>query len=461
MSDTKNIFSGFKSLSKEQWKVLVHKDLSEADFEENLVWKTYEDFDVQPYYAREDISEPALTSQSKEHAWITYQEIVVIDADQANREAHLALSLDVRGLVFNMAAPAEIPRLLKGIDPEKVKISFSGREAFKTTLDYLDYLAAEKISPGKVSGFCDHDVLGKWITSDTTLTFEGLSELVRKTTDAPNFRVLHIHSGDFVNAGANFTQELAFTINKVVEYIDQLTESGMGVQEVVGNISFEIAITSDFFFEIAKHHAVRKLFASILKAYNVEDLRIPILSSSSLWSKSRYDQHVNMIRNTSEALSAVLGGCDSLLIKRHDLLNEEASGFSQRIAANISNLLREESYIDKIDNPVTGSYYIEWLADQLVQASLDLFKKTEEKGGLIVCIRSGSIQQQIKKVRNQKELDLNEGKFTMIGTNKYRIEDEEIIKPNGNDEKIGSDGRQLLQPTCLGDLMKSKAEAEL
>ena len=300
--------------------------------------------------------------------------------------------------------------------------------------------------------------MGKWITSDADLNVHELVDLIKKTESATSFKVIHIHSGDFINAGSNFTQELAFTMNKMVEYIDQLTESKLNVKQVIENLSLEMAITSDFFFEVAKIHAVKSLYPSILTAYGVEGIEIPVMASSSLWSKSRYDKHVNMIRNTSEAMSAVLGGCDRLLIRRHDMINDEPSEFSQRIAANISNLLREESYLEKIDNPVSGSYYVEWLTSQLIQSSLDLFKKTEKNGGLVVGIKSGTIQQEIKTIKRQKELDLLEGRFTMIGTNKYRIESENVLEPSRPKNKA-ADGRELLSPQCLGELYRGEKTA--
>ncbi len=450
MSDPKQIFSEFEPLTKEAWKSIAIADLKGADFEEQLLWKTYEDFTVEPYFAKEDIGLSSVVSTRK-NPWKAYQEIVVDDFDQANKEAHLALSYDIGGILFRVNERVIIPNLLNGIDPQKVEISFSGNEAVQATHDYFDYLGKQKIPPNTVSGFCDNDVLGQWITSDASLHFGQIIDLVKATEKAPNFRAIHIHSGDFVNAGSNFTQELAFTMNKMVEYLDHFTEAGLSAQKVAENISLGMAITNDFFFEIAKTHSVRNLYESILKPYGVERSGIPIMASSSIWSKSRYDQHVNMIRNTSEAMAAILGGCERLLIRRHDILNDESSAFSQRIAANVSNILREESFFDKIDNPVNGSYYVEWLANLLVMKSLDLFKETEKKGGLISELKSGSIQKQIRVVKERKEKDLNKGKFTMIGTNKYRIESEVIPESKKLNNK-STDGRELLIPQSLGDL---------
>ncbi|MEQ8339377.1 MAG: methylmalonyl-CoA mutase family protein [Cyclobacteriaceae bacterium] len=452
MNDTSNIFSGFKPLAKAEWRSNVLADLKSGDFDEQLVWNTYEDFSVQPYYAREDLKSPSLVDAPRDRTWISYQEIYVNDVVQANKEAHVALSLDVGGILFSVDKQVHISQLLKGIDLEKVEVSFSGREAIQVTRDYFDYLSNQNISPDKISGYCDHDILSKWITSGSELIYKGLEDLVKLTSKAPGFSVIHIHSGDFVNAGSNFTQELAFTMNKMVEYIDQLTEAGLTVKEVVSNISLEMATTGDFFFEIAKFQAVKNLYQSILKAYGIEEEKIPVMASGSLWSKSRYEMHVNMIRNTSEAMSAILGGCDALLVKPHDRIGRQTTAFSERIAANISNLFREESYLDKIENPASGSYYLESLTGLLIHHALDLFKQTEKDGGLVAGITSGVIQKNINEVREKKVRDLLEERFIMIGTNKYRMEGETIDVPKSSVEMQILDGRQLLNPVSLGDL---------
>ncbi len=451
MSESKKLFATFDPLSKEGWKAIVLDDLRGEDFEDRLVWKTYENFSVQPYYTKEDIESHPSLDLKRTKGWTTYQEIMVEAVEQANKEAKTALSFGVEGLLFRIDNRVNIEHLLKGIDVREIAISFSGKAAIQSTRDYFRQLSAQNISLKEVSGFCDHDILGQWITSDTLLEFEELVDLVKITVGASNFRSIHIHSGDFVNSGSNFTQELAFTSNKVVEYIDQLTEAGLSLEEVLENIHLDMAITGDFFFEVAKQHAMRYLMGSILEAYGKKDVAIPIMASSSLWSKSRYDHHVNMIRNTTEAMSAILGGCDALLIRPHDRLKESPSLFSQRIASHISNLLKEESYFDKVDNPVSGSYYVAYLTHQLIRESLELFKQTEVDGGLISGIQSGRIQDQIDLVRSQKVQDLIDKKFVMVGANKYRVAGEEYKKASGFGKEEGQDGRKLLKPTSLSE----------
>ncbi len=458
MKDTDNLFEEFKPLSKEQWKAIAIADLKGGDFEDTLVWKTHEGFDVQPYYTKEDIRDLKLTETHGKRGWISYQEVRVEDEKSANQEAHKAQSFDVGGLLFRVDNQADIGRLLDGIDLSVTNISFAGEAALKVTHDYFGYLKKAGIDPKSISGYCDHDVLGLWITEDKPLDFEGLARLIELASSSPHFRVVNIHSGDFVNAGCNFTQELAFTLNKSVEYIDRLTALGVSLQEVVENLHFEMAITGDFFFEIAKLNAFRRLIPTILGAYEITGVDIPVLASSSLWSKSRHDYHVNMIRNTTEAMSAILGGADALLINAHNSLYESPTAFGQRIAANLSNLLREESYLDKVDNPVTGTYYVESITYHLAQRALDLFREIEKKGGLISSIKTGDIQKQIGSVRNKKEQELQEKRFVMIGTNRYAVPDESLKHAASVRRESASDGRELLFPRSLAEVWDLKEE---
>lgn len=457
MAET-NLFDEFDQLTKEQWKSIATKDLRGADFEEKLVWKTYEGFDVQPYYGKEDIKDINKTTPSGRAGWVAYQEIKVTDASQANGDALKAITYDIKGLLFEVEGSVNIKALLKSINPSEISIAFTGTGAVDAVKAFFDFIKEEGIDPKKITGYCDLDVFSQWSTVDGDLNFSILSELIRITDSAPVFRVLNIHSGDFINAGSNFTQELAFTLNKVVEYIDQLTELGNTPKEIVENLQVELAVTTDFFFEIAKQGVLRNLLAMILEAYDMKGVIVPVSTSSSIWSKSRHDHNVNLIRNTTEAMSAILGGADAILIKAHNSLYEDPTAFSQRVAANLSNLLREESYFDKVENPVTGTYYMEAIAEELSQRSFALFLQVEKQGGLMQSLSSGDIQQQIKQIRNKKEQDLLENTFIMVGTNKFTIEGEHLVGQANIYKEHAADGRELLAPRALADIQDTKEE---
>jgi methylmalonyl-CoA mutase len=198
-----------------------------------------------------------------------------------------------------------------------------------------------------------------------------------------------------------------------------------------------MAIAGDYFFEIAKLRTVRILLKGILKLYNCE-VPVTIFSSNSTWSKSLYDANVNMLRNTTEAMAAVLGGCDALLTYPHDYSYGQPSPFSQRVALNISNLLREESYFDKVVDPSGGSFYIEALTGSLAEHALQLFKELENNQGFIEAFRAGIIQQKIQAVRDKKEKEIALRRRVYVGTNKYPNPSERTtLKEAKTEEKQG------------------------
>jgi methylmalonyl-CoA mutase len=163
------------------------------------------------------------------------------------------------------------------------------------------------------------------------------------------------------------------------------------------------------------------------------DAPVAVLSSNSIWSKSFYDPNVNMLRNTTEAMSAILGGCDAILTYPHDSSYAEPSTFSQRIALHISNLLKEESYFDKVVDPAAGSYYIENLTANLTQHALSLFQEVERSGGFISAFTAGKIQEQIGTVRIKKEKGIATRKRIYVGTNKYPdLHEKATLKPINN-----------------------------
>ncbi len=464
--DTRDFFKEFSKVGSKDWKTKAIEDLKGEDFAKKLVWKTYEGFDVMPFYTREDINPLAENhtkafSDKTENSWINYQEIDEHEESEANRKAIHALAFDCHGLIFNLEGSVDFSILLKGINPAQTHISFKTHQPLKVIQRYFEYLQKHQIPLGDIAGFCDYDILGAWMTSDSSLEMNDLVEIIQLTREAPGFYGLNIHSGDFVNSGASFTQELAFTLCKLVDYVDLLTEAGLSKSEVIENIFLDISLTGDFFFEVAKLRALRVLLKGILSAYGLSSIEIPILGSNSIWSKSRYDYHVNMLRNTTEAMSAIIGGCDALLVQPHDKSYEKPSSFSHRIAVNISNLLKEESYFDKVVDPVAGSYYVEHLTKELSEKAHQLFESTEAEGGLIKLFKAGKIQEQIGVTRALKEKDLSTRKLVFVGTNKYPNIGEQMEVELKDKVVQSADGRELLAPqraTRLFDLLKNSTQ---
>lgn len=417
-----NLSELFPSVSKEAWKEKAISDLKGADFDRKLVWNTYDGFQVQPFYTKDDLPGGITygVSQGRQRSWINYAQMDVKDEKETNEQAKYFLQFDASGLLFKVDQGVDFGKLLSGIDLNTINISFKSDRPSKGLIeDYFTYCENEGFSMDSLNGFYEADVLESWITGGNEPEFDTLAAICQLTEKAKGFRGLSIQSHAFLNAGGNTTQEVGFLFSKLVEYVTKISEFDISVDKILANTHLHTAIGGDYFFELAKLRAVRLLIPEIYQCFGVNQPDPKILASSSLWSKSLFDPHVNMLRNTTEAMAAVLGGCDALLIQPHDSSYEDPTHFSHRIALNISNLLREESYFDKVHDASSGSYYIENLTANIAEKSLELFKETESKGGFIAAFKSGSIEAAIQSVKDKKEKDLATRKQVIVGTNKY------------------------------------------
>lgn len=448
MAQEENLFSAFEPLSRQKWINTATADLKGADFEKKLVWKTDEQIAVQPFYTEEDLQDIRLVHRKDtKPGWINYVAVDVKDISVANQFMLRMKDFGVTGFLLQINDHSAIPfnNLLKGIDPEKIEISFKLREPSPLLLQsYFDYLLAEGKSLSAIQGFVQADLLEEWSVKGTEPDFKQWAAQLKVTAAAPNFKGFMLSSHAFVNAGSSMVQELAFLLNKLTDSIELLQKEGIPKETFIAQLALHTAIGSNYFFEIAKLRALRKVLSEVLSCYDMPALHVPILSSNAGWSKSLYDPTVNMLRNTTEAMSAILGGCDAILINPHDSTYNTPDEFTHRIAANISNLLKEESYFDKVPDPAAGSYYVESITAQLATNVLELFKQTEAAGGYLQSFKNGLIQQQITTLKVKKEAAIASRKKVYVGTNKYVNPSEKIISNPQNEPTDSQNGFPLL-----------------
>ncbi len=202
----------------------------------------------------------------------------------------------------------------------------------------------------------------------------------------------------------------------------QLTERGLSINEIAPRLKFNFAVGSNYFLEIAKIRAARLLWAQIVHAYGPccdSKTKMYIHSTTSNWNKTIYDAHVNMLRTTTESMSSIIGGSDSLTVNPFNSVYEQSTDFSERIARNQQLLLKEESYLDKVVDPAAGSYYIENLTSSIAEETWKLFLKIQEKGGFLEAFKSGFIQNRIKETAQKRDMDIATRKEVILGTNQY------------------------------------------
>lgn len=443
MEDNK-LFSEFPPVSTEKWEEVINKDLKGADYEKKLVWRTIEGFNVKPYYRAEDLegleyldSNPGQTPYTRgkhtdNNVWEVRQDIRIQDPKEANRVALDAVERGATSLGIcakGIKTLDDMTTLFKGIYINAVSINFMCSEDYLQLLKlYVDFANQQGINPKELNGSCEFDPFryalkhGQFHRGEEG-DFQMAKELVTYAHEnLPNFRVLTIHGSLLHNAGSNIVQELGFSLAAANELVARLTDMGCKAHRVAKSIVLNVGIGSTYFMEMAKIRAARLLWSKIVEQYKPEcdcAYKLFIHATTSEWNQSVYDPYVNMLRSTTEAMSACIAGADSISVLPFDNAYKEADDFGYRIARNQQLLLKEESYLDKIADPAAGSYYIENLTDQIARGTWENFLKVEELGGFCKAIRQGFVQDEVEKTARQRDLDIATRKTTILGTNQY------------------------------------------
>jgi methylmalonyl-CoA mutase len=450
----KMLFSEFSPVSTAQWEEKIKTDLKGADYEKKLIWKSYEGISVRPYYRAEDLegleyllSPPGENpyvrgNKTEKNDWIIRQNIDTEDAAGANRIALDAISKGAGAIGFSareIASQEQMKQLLAGIDPGKTEINFISSRSYPSTLGlFIDELSARGIEGNTVKGSLNFDPIGYLLLHGNFYqtwedNIDETGSLIKTIREhVPGFHAVTVNGHLFHEAGATLVQELAFSLATANEYLYALTSKGFTPGSIAPLFRFSFGIGSSYFMEIAKLRAARLLWAALVEQYHPENpdaCRMFIHSTTSLWNKTIYDPYVNLLRTTTEGMAAAIGNTDSMTILPFDIPFREADDFSNRIARNQQLILKEESYLDKVADPAAGSYYIENLTDSIATHAWERFRAVEEKGGMIACIRSGFIQDEIMESCNKKDMDIAQRKLVILGTNQYANPLESMQEP--------------------------------
>ena len=445
------LFLDFKSSTAQDWKNQIVKDLKGADFEK-LIWHNANNnnFNVNPFYTSEDIQikNKSLFTNTD---WDVCEQITVTNEQQANARALKALEGGASGLSFYILKKIDTKVLLKGISLEHIYTQFF---ISNDALHVLDDLKNEygKINPhdGKLKCFINIDPIclfafyGEW-HADEVKDISILKQLVH----------IPVNVSLYQETGANTITELACGLAHTNEYCNYLADQKALKDK---SLHFTFSIGSDFFTEIAKLRAFRKLVALLQEQYQT-NFNVHIHAQTSQQNKSNLDAYTNMLRSTTEGMSAVIGGCDSLCVLPYNETFGDASEFSSRISRNQQFVFKEESYLNKVADMAAGSYYIETLTDEIAAKAWEEFKHIESKGGFIACLKSNYIQDTIKQQADALIQQFKEEKVVLVGVNKFKNpKEQEDTRSKKQDGKSKSAIITPIKPICLSDyLVKENA----
>jgi methylmalonyl-CoA mutase len=463
-----NIGKDFEAPSYEEWKEKVIADLKGAPFEKKLITKTYERIELQPIYTKKDIESLPQTESKPGYSnlirgtkasgylgksWDVCQELPYGDANEFNEalkadlergQTAINITLDSAsqmGLDADYAEENQVgdcglsvsglnsfARALKDIDIKKYPLYIqSGFSSNPMLMILTAYAKQNNIDLKDISGSVEADPVGYLVSVGklpTTLkfTFNKMKIASEWTLEnAPLIKTIGISGIPYNSAGASSVQELAYVMSTAVQYIEELVERGLKIDQIAKSIRLTFAIGPNYFMEIAKLRAARVLWSNIIDAYGGSDesKKVAVHGRTSIYNQTIYDPYVNMLRTTTEAFSAVIGGIDSLHTNTFNETFTIPNTFARRIARNTQIILNEESHLGELIDPAGGSFYVEKLTDEVAKNAWKEFQKIDELGGMIEALKANYPQEEIDKVVGLRNKDIRKRKNSIVGTNNY------------------------------------------
>ncbi len=420
-------FYGFPSSSKEDWIQKVNKDLRGKSFEDTLHSKLWGEIEIEPMYfdsginARQTFHSQSSIPGTNPREWNNLVAVSVDDAKESNERILNLLNSGADGIILEVANNCNLSQVLTDVLPEYIKLYFfpkgdlsSFQDSLKTYVDGLEDAnrqlnggilwspTTEAIKEGKANPYWD-------VANSYIKTFGSLD----------NFYPLTIDMGLYAEAGANGIQELTFGLSELIENVDYLTKAGNDLEFVLKNIQYMVSSGSEFFGHIAKIKALRSLCSDLALTYGIKlnGENINLIAYSSDFTKTVLDPYSNLIRQTYEGMSAIIGGCNSLWIKPME--GNKGGELFDRMALNVSTVLKDESHLDKVMDPSSGSSYLDKLQECIIDVVKNRLTDLEESGGWLQNFKDGKIQFEVRHERNKSQNAVLASEVSKIGANKY------------------------------------------
>lgn len=445
MANREKLFAEFPQISTEDWEAAIAVDLKGADYERKLVWRTNEGFSVRPYYRAENLEGikglgtqagefPYIRGVKADNNWLTHQTIEVNCPAQANALALRMIASGADSIGFCIQAEEfsaeDLKVLLAGISLEKTEVVFSGKHVACVAEKVLTFVCANGVAKDAVRLCFEIDPIvshlsknGQWCDKCSgEKCFEKIATLVKSAKEYKHVRFVNVAGYLFADSGSTIVEELAFSLSAAHEYIVRLVNAGLTVDEAAKTIRFTFAITSTYFMEIAKFRAARMLWANIVNAYEPKcpcSQKMFAHARTSAWNQTVYDPYVNMLRGTTEAMSAAIAGVHSLEVLPFDHAYECPTEFSYRIARNESLLLKHEAHFDQVVDPAGGSYYVENLTQSIANEAWKLFLELEDKGGYVEAFQAGVVVQKVTASAAAKDKAVSTRRQSILGANQF------------------------------------------
>jgi methylmalonyl-CoA mutase len=346
----------------------------------------------------------------------------------AGTDPDLAKVGEVGACGLSIADVKDVGRAFKDVQADAISIHLrTGATGLPLGALYFAWLEEAGFDPKACQGSFSMDPLAVWAASGKLpLPAEALYDEMAAlagycAAKAPKMRALGVTTLPYHQAGASAMEELGIGLATGAAYLRALLKRGFSINDAAKQIRFSFAIGPNFFLEIAKFRAARMLWAQIVEAFggDAEAQKIQVHARTGLRNKSRHDPYVNMLRTTTEALSAVVGGIDSMQVGTFDEVVGEPDVFSRRIARNTQIILQEECELTGVVDPAGGSWAIETVTDGVASEAWKVFQKIESEGGMVAALQSGSVAKLIEATRKAEDKQLGQRRVRLVGVNVY------------------------------------------
>ena len=492
------------SQSRVDWQKLAEKELRGRPIEE-LDWKTLEGIEVKPVYSEEDLKglahlgklpglEPYVrgvkATMYTGRPWTIRQYAGYSTAEESNAFYKRGLAAGQQGVsvAFDLAthrgydsdhervigdvgkagvaidSVEDMKILFDGIPLEKISVSMTMNGAVIPVLANFIVAGEEQgHKRSELSGTIQNDILKEFMVRNTYIyppepSMRIVADIIEYTSnEMTKFNSISISGYHMQEAGASLVQELAYTLADGKEYVKKAIEKGLDIDAFAGRLSFFFAIGMNFFMESAKLRAARLLWHRIMTELGAKNPRSKMLRThcqTSGVSLQEQDPYNNVIRTAYEAMSAVLGGTQSLHTNALDEAMALPTDFSARIARNTQLILQEETGVSNVVDPLAGSYYVEKLTADLADAAWELIEEVDEMGGMTKAVAAGMPKLRIEETAARRQADIDRGDQVIVGVNKYRLNEEDQLEIRD----IDNDAVREAQVTRLENIKKHRNE---
>jgi len=462
---------------KEKWLEIAAKELRGKPIE-SLNWTTPEGIQVKPVYTAEDIEAIEFANTLPGFApyvrgpkatmyagrpWTIRQYAGFSTAKDSNAFYRRNLAAGQKGLsvAFDLAThrgfDSDHPRVVGDIGKagvaidsvEDMKILFDqipldqmtvsmtmNGAVLPTMADYIVAAEEQEVPREKLAGTIQNDILKEYLTRNTYIyppepSMRIVSDIIEYCSKhMPRYNTVSISGYHMMEAGADAVLQTAFTIADGLEYVKAALNAGLDIDTFAPRLSFFFGIGMNFFMDIAMLRAARFLWHDVISRFNPKNERSLMLRThcqTSGWSLTEQDPYNNIIRTTLECMSAALGGTQSLHTNSFDEAVGLPTDFSARVARNTQLIVQEESQICHVVDPLGGSYYVEYLTNEIVKGAKKIMKEVEDLGGMAKAIESGMPKMRVEEAAARKQARIDQGKDVIVGVNKYQTEEETPI----------------------------------